>query len=130
MLFRSSSLFHDLLKKQLVLKNIVTLEDWEAELDTKIFYDWKRDSHFLEFNDTEIVTRRIELASAAIALGEDYYSVDYIKKNMLKLSDEEVDNIEIDNETEKGEEGEEAPSPEETSPSPETETEPTPPEEG
>ena len=105
---RFSILFHDLLRKQLILKRIITPEDWEAELDTKIFYDFKQDSHFLEYSEAEILSRRIEVAQAAVALGEDYYSADYVKKHILKMSEVEVDKVESDKDIEASEGGEES----------------------
>jgi hypothetical protein len=101
---RFSSLFHDILKKQLILKRIMTVEEWENEFDSYIFYNFKKDSHFLEFNDAEILTKRIEVAQAAVSLGEDYYSPEYIKKNILKLTDKDIDQMEIDLTVDKEEE--------------------------
>ena len=94
---RFSTLFSDLLRKQLILKNIVTVEDWDVHIKNNIYFDYRKDSHFAEYNEAEIMTRRIELASSAISLGEDYFSPEYIKKNFLKLSEEEIDDIKIDN---------------------------------
>ena len=121
---RFSVLFHDLLRKQLILKRIVTPEDWDSELDTKIFYDFKQDSHFLEYSEAEIMTKRIELAQAATQLGEEFFSNDYIKKNILKMSEVDMDQIESDTDLEAAEEepeGEAAPdeSTPEEEPSPE-----------
>mgnify|MGYP003344202978 FL=1 len=109
---RFSVLFHDLLRKQLILKRIVTPEDWDSELDTKIFYDFKQDSHFLEYSEAEILTKRIELAQAATQLGEEFFSNDYIKKNILKMSEVDMDQVESDKDLEAAEEepeGEAAP---------------------
>jgi hypothetical protein len=109
---RFSVLFHDLLRKQLILKRIVTPEDWDSELDTKIFYDFKQDSHFLEYSEAEIMTKRIELAQAATQLGEEFFSNDYIKKNILKMSEVDMDQVESDKDLEAAEEepeGEAAP---------------------
>lgn len=93
---RFSALFHELLKTQLILKGIVTSEDWDAEFNNKIFYDFKQDSHFLEYSEAEILTKRIELAQAAVQLGKDYYSPDYIKKNILKMTQVEMNQVEVD----------------------------------
>lgn len=115
---RFAILFHDMLRKQLILKRIVTPEDWEAELDTKIFYDFKQDSHFLEYNEAEILSRRIEVAQAAVSLGEDYFSPDYVKKNILKMTEVEVEKVETDNDLDAAS-GEESPTPPEEEPTPE-----------
>jgi hypothetical protein len=120
---RFSILFHDLLRKQLILKRIVTPEDWDSELDAKIFYDFKQDSHFLEYSEAEIMTKRIELAQAATQLGEDFFSNDYIKKHILKMSEVEMDQVESDTDLEAAEEpeaaAEEEPTAPEQEPSPE-----------
>lgn len=98
--YRFSMLFHDLLRKQLILKRVITPEEWDSELDDSIFYDFKQDSHFLEFNEAEILSKRIEVAQAASQLGEDFYSVDFIKKNILKLTEVEAEKIEADKDIE------------------------------
>lgn len=95
---RFAVLFTDLLRKQLILKNIVTVDEWDAYIKNSIFYDFRKDSHFLEYNEAEIQSRRMELASTAIGLGDDYYSLDYIKKNFLKLSEEEIAEMKKDKE--------------------------------
>lgn len=93
---RFSSIFTDLLRTQLILKNIITSDDWDAYIKNNIFYDFRKDSHFAEYNEAEIMSRRIELASSALGLGESFFSNQYIKKNFLKLTDEEIKDIEID----------------------------------
>lgn len=102
---RFSQIFLQALKIQLVLKNIIDLDDWENIKDS-IIVDYKRDNHFFEYNESEIITRRIELASSALQL-EGYFSKKYIQKNFLKLTDEEIEQIEMENKSavksEKGE---------------------------
>jgi len=93
---RFSTLFTDLLKKQLILKNIISLEDWDEYIKNNIFYDFKHDSYFTEYNDAEIMSRRMELASQAEGL-KDYFSKAYIQKKFLKLTDEEIERIKLDN---------------------------------
>lgn len=93
---RFSILFTDILRKQLILKNIVTVDEWDAYMKNNIFYDFRKISHFLEYNEAEIQTRRMELASTAIGLGDEYYSPLYIKKNFLKLSEEEIKEMEAE----------------------------------
>lgn len=97
---RFSSLFTDILRIQLLLKNIITIEDWENHFKNNIYYDFRKDSHYAEYNEAEILTRRIELANSAISLGSDYFSPSYIKKRLLKLTDEEIKEMELDNEQE------------------------------
>jgi hypothetical protein len=106
---RFSALFTDLLRSQLILKNIVTPEEWDLHIKNRLFYDFRKDSHFAEYNEAEIQSRRMELASTAIGLGDEYFSPAYIKKYFLKLSDEEIKDMEID-----AEEVPEEPTPEES----------------
>ena len=103
---RFSILFIDLLKKQLILKRIVTPEEWDSEIANEIYFDYKKDSYFMEFNDSEIMKNRMEVAKEAVGLGEDYFSKDYIKKHILKLTEEEVDQIEVETGVEKEDEKE------------------------
>ena len=92
---RFSVLFSDLLKKQLILKNIISIEDWEEHLKNNIFYDFKHDSYFSEYNEAEIQSRRMELATQAEGL-KDYFSPEYIQKKFLRLTDDEIDQIKLD----------------------------------
>lgn len=96
---RFSNLFLNILRLQLILKNIITEEDWE-DIRSNIFFDYKMDSHFTEYNAAEIITRRIELSQAAISLGEGFFSKKYIQKKFLRLSDEEIEEIKMDLEVE------------------------------
>lgn len=109
---RFSMLFLDLLRKQLIFKNIITSEEWDTYIKNNIYFDYRKDSHYAEYNDAEIMSRRMELAQQAISLGSDYYSKSYIKSDILKLSEEEVAEIEIDVESEETEDS--------TTPVPET----------
>jgi hypothetical protein len=95
---RFSSLFTDILRVQLLLKNIITLEDWDNHFKNNLYYDYRKDSHYVEYNEAEILSRRIELANSAISLGEEYFSKEYIKKRMLKLTDEEIKEMTLDKE--------------------------------
>ena len=94
---RFSGLFSDLLRKQLILKEIITPEEWESELRHNILYDFRGESHFLEFNEAEIVSRRMEIAKQAVEMGEGYYSQKYIRQNFLKQTEQDMEQIDIDN---------------------------------
>lgn len=103
---RFSVIFYDILKKQLMLKNVITAEDWEDNIKENIFFDYRKDSHFAEYNESEITSRRIESASQAISLGEEYYTPNFIKKHFLKLTDEEIKEMDYERvENKKGDEG-------------------------
>ena len=86
---RFSAMFNDMLKTQLLLKNVVTPEDWEYMAD-HIQYDFLYDNHFAELKDTELTTERLNLAALAEPYVGKYYSADYIRRNILRQTDEEI----------------------------------------
>ena len=90
---RFSHLFHDLLKTQLVLKNIVTPEDWEV-LSEHIQYDYVYDNHFAELKEAELIQNRLNVLAVAEPYVGKYFSVDYIRRTILKQTDSEI--VEID----------------------------------
>ena len=90
---RFSQLFMDMLKTQLILKNIVTPEDWKV-LSDHIQFDFVYDNHFAELKEAELIQNRLGVLAAAEPYVGKYYSVDYIRRNILKQTDAEI--IEID----------------------------------
>jgi len=90
---RFSQLFMDMLKTQLILKNVVTPEDWKV-LSDHIQFDFVYDNHFAELKEAELIQNRLGVLAAAEPYVGKYYSVDYIRRNILKQTDSEI--IEID----------------------------------
>jgi hypothetical protein len=90
---RFSNLFNDMLKTQLILKNIVTPEDWTI-LSDHIQYDYIYDNHFAELKENELMNERVALLSTVEPYVGKYFSVDYIRRNVLKQTDSEI--VEID----------------------------------
>jgi hypothetical protein len=86
---RFSQLFHDILKTQLILKNIVTPSDWERMSD-HIQYDYLYDGHFSELKDTELMNERLNLAAAIQPYIGTYYSKDYVRRKVLRQTDQEI----------------------------------------
>ena len=86
---RFSTMFNDILKTQLILKNIVTPEDWLKMAD-HIQYDFLYDNHFSELKEAELLTERLNLAQLAEPYVGKYYSVDYIRRNILRQTDTEI----------------------------------------
>jgi hypothetical protein len=95
---RFSQLFNDLLKTQLILKNIITPEDWEYMAD-HIQYDFMYDNQFAELKESEMMNDRLGLVATMEPYIGKYFSVDYIRRKILKQTDSEI--IEIDNQIEK-----------------------------
>ena len=86
---RFSNLFNDLLKTQLILKNIVTPEDWDT-MEEHIQYDFLYDNHFSELKDAELMTERLNLVATAEPYVGKYYSQDYVRRKILRQTDQEI----------------------------------------
>ena len=86
---RFTHLFSDILRTQLLLKNIITPEDWEIMSD-HIQYDFLYDNHFAELKDSELLQERLNLAGAAEPYVGKYYSADYIRRKVLRQTDQEI----------------------------------------
>jgi len=86
---RFSAMFNDMLKTQLLLKNVVTPEDWEYMAD-HIQYDFVYDNHFAELKNAELTTERLNLAQLAEPYVGKYYSQDYVRRKILRQTDEEI----------------------------------------
>jgi len=104
-----SELFQDLLKTQLLLKGIITTEDWE-KIKEYLIYDFQDDNHFFELKDMELMKERIETLNAVNEFVGTYYSVEYVRRYILKQSDTEIEAIDkqIEDEKKKGVMGPEA----------------------
>ena len=86
---RFSNMFSDMLKTQLILKNIVTPEDWEV-ISQHIQFDFLYDNHFSELKESELLNERLNLASIAEPYVGRFYSQDYVRRKILRQSDEEI----------------------------------------
>ena len=86
---RFSGMFNDMLKTQLLLKNICTPEDWEV-MSEHIQYDFLYDNHFAELKDAELMNERLTLTQAAEVYVGKYYSQDYVRRKILRQTDEEI----------------------------------------
>ena len=94
---RFSQMFNDMLRTQLILKNIVTPEDWEVMAD-HIQYDFLYDNQFAELKESEMLQSRLgNLATIEPYIGK-YYSTEYVRKKVLRQTDSEI--IEIDEQIE------------------------------
>ena len=89
---RFSRLFLDMLKTQCILKNIVTPEDWET-LSDHIQFDFVYDNHFAELKETELINERLGVVAALDPYIGKYFSLDYVRRNILKQKDEEIEEI-------------------------------------
>ena len=86
---RFSNMFNDMLKTQLILKNICTPEDWET-MSEHIQYDFLYDNHFSELKETELMTERLNMVATAEPYVGKYFSQDYLRRKILRQTDEEI----------------------------------------
>jgi hypothetical protein len=86
---RFSMLFLEILKKQLLLKGIITEEDWDNWYND-IVVDYQRDNHFVELKDMDIMRERLQTMDLVQQYVGEYYSKEWVSKNILKLDDEEI----------------------------------------
>jgi hypothetical protein len=100
---RFANLFNDLLKTQLILKNIIAPEDWE-QISDHIQYDFLYDNQFAELKDAELLQNRLGILSTIEPYIGKYYSTEYVRKKVLRQTDQEIIEIDlqIDDEIEKG----------------------------
>ena len=97
---RFGHLFNTCLEKQLILKGILTLNDWRM-IEQKIHYEWQTDSQFAELKEAEMLTERLNLLQSMNYADEivgNFYSKEYIRKRILKQTQEEI--MEIDKQIE------------------------------
>ena len=91
---RFSYLFCDLLRVQLILKGIIKEEDWVGIKD-RIRYVWAKDSHFMELKNSEILRDRFEVLGIAQDYVGEYFSKDYIRKNILQQTEDQIKEMDI-----------------------------------
>ena len=98
-----SELFQDLLKTQLILKGIITEEDWNT-IREFVIYDFQDDNHFQELKEMEILTERLGALQVINDYVGTYYSTEYVRRYVLRQSDTEIEEIDrqIEDERNKG----------------------------
>ena len=95
---RFSNLFSDMLKTQLVLKNIITPEDWD-QINDHIQYDFLYDNQFAELKENELLNERLGILATMEPYIGKYFSVDHVRRKILRQTDSEI--IEIDSQIKK-----------------------------
>lgn len=87
-----SAMFHDMLKTQLVLKGVIAPEDWK-DMEQHIQYDYHFDNHFEELKQAELMGNRLQVATQLDPFLGKYYSIEYVRKQVLMQSDTEYEEI-------------------------------------
>ena len=88
-----SQIFDSALRIQLVLKGICTQEEWD-KFKEHIYYDFKKDNNFTELRESELLRERLQTLQLVEPFVGKYYSQTWVKKNILQLTDEEIEKIE------------------------------------
>jgi len=102
--------FIEMWHRELLMKKIVDEQFWKSEIEPYIKYFWNEDSYFVEMKQQELLKSRLELLGELQDYIGKYFSQDYVWKNILKMTDEEIEQMkkQIEEEKKKGEiEGEE-----------------------
>jgi hypothetical protein len=89
---RFSELFHDILKTQLILKGIITPEDWE-DMEEHIQYDFLFDNHFNELKQQELMLQRVNLVTQMDPFVGKYFSTEYVRRQVLMQTEKEYKEI-------------------------------------
>ena len=93
-----TELFNDLLRTQLIMKGVINEDDWAVVSDS-INYDFLQDGHFAELKNTEMMRERLQLASEMRDYIGKFYSLKFVRKNVLKQNEKEIEDM--DNEIKK-----------------------------
>jgi hypothetical protein len=84
-----TELFNDLLRTQLIIKGVISETEWPLIRDS-IFYDFLQDGHFAELKNTEMMRERLNLAREVRDYVGKYFSVNYVRRNILKQTESEI----------------------------------------
>ena len=85
-------MFSDMLKTQLILKNIVSVEDWD-KINDHIQYDFLYDNQFAELKETEMLNERLGILATIEPYIGKYYSNSYVRRKILRQTDTEIEEI-------------------------------------
>jgi len=98
-----AQLFVKMLEKQLVLKQVMTIEDFE-NISPDIKFDFSKDNYFTELKDGEIIDNRINLARNLQDMVGKYYSQEWLRRNILQQSEDDIEEMDkqIEEETNSG----------------------------
>jgi len=101
---RFSMLFGEILEKQLLLKNVITSEEW-SQIKDRVHYKFEKDHYYTEFKQQETMTQRVDLARNMEEYVGNYYSREFFRKNILRQSEEEIrdQDTQIEKEKKEGE---------------------------
>ena len=86
---RFATFFYEILKKQLIMKNIITDEDWQS-WKNEVNIDFTRDNHFSELKEAELLREKIQTLDQIQNYVGEYFSKQWVQKNILLFDDDEI----------------------------------------
>ena len=89
-----SDIFNDTLKTQLILKSVITPEDWD-EMKEHIQYDYLYDNHFTELKNLEMMTEQLNVIGLMDPYVGKYFSIDYIRQNVLGQTERQIEDMDL-----------------------------------
>ena len=89
---RFSKMFIEILRKQLILKGIITDQDWNT-WKNDITVDFLRDNHFAELKDAEVLQNRLNTLDQISQYVGEYFSREWVMKNVMQMSEEDIENM-------------------------------------
>jgi hypothetical protein len=89
---RFSSLFLEALRVQCIFKGIIRADEWE-DIQSEIKFDYREDNHFTELKNNEILQQRINALQLMDPYIGKYYSIDYVRRNVLMQSEDDIKEI-------------------------------------
>ena len=89
---RFSKMFIDILRKQLILKGIITEQDFNT-WKNDITVDFLRDNHFTELKDAEVLQNRLNTLDQISQYVGEYFSREWVMKNVMQMSEEDIENM-------------------------------------
>lgn len=89
---RFSMMFREMLKRQLILKNIITDDDW-VEFSNQLTFEFTRDNHFTELKDAELLREKLQSLDQVQNYVGEYFSKEWVMKNVLKFDDESIEKM-------------------------------------
>ena len=95
-----SVMFTDALRVQLIAKNIIKPEEWD-EIKQDIRYDFVEDNHYSELKDSEVLLQRVNMLAQLDPFVGKYYSLEWVRKNVLQLKDDDIKDIDAQIEKER-----------------------------
>lgn len=87
---RFNELFNFLLMTQLVLKKVITKEEW-MENESNIRYDYQKDTYLVEQKESDIIRDRLDVAQSAEMMIGKFFSKLWVQKNILRMTEEEIE---------------------------------------